>query len=125
MGVDVSIDGTPRRAVTTGDTLTLDAKPHALAFGCPVCTPVDFPLGLGDKDETIVVALPIKPATLEIEGELDKTYQIVENPLISIRAGTNAVPLKSMFQLVTVEQMETAARVKVRLEAGKAVRASF
>ncbi len=125
MGVDVSIDGTPPRAVRTGDTLTLDTRPHSLSFACPVCTPVDLAVGLGDKDDTVVVALPIKPATLVIEGDLDKSYQIMENPLVSIRAGTNSIMLKSMFQLVTVQQMETATRVRVRLEAGKAVRVSF
>ncbi|MDP9035480.1 MAG: serine/threonine protein kinase [Myxococcota bacterium] len=125
MGVDVTIDGATSRKVTTGDTLSVDSKQHALTFACPVCTPVDYALAPGEKDDTIVIAVPIRPATLVIEGDLDKTYQIVEDPLVSIEAGTNTVALKSMFQLVTVQQMETRVQARVRLEAGKAVRVSF
>jgi len=79
----------------------------------------------GDKDETLVVKVPIKPATLLIQGPVDKTYQIVEHPELAVRAGMNTVPLKSAFEPITVKQIDSNVTVPVRLEAGKSVPATF
>ena len=34
------LDGQPERGVSTGDSLALGTKAHALAFSCPVCSTV-------------------------------------------------------------------------------------
>jgi len=125
MGVEVSVDGEPPRAVSSGDVLQLDGKAHTLSFACPVCTPVQRALAAGDKDDTIKVVVPIKPATLVIRGDVDKTYQIVEHPEIQVRAGVNTVALGRTFERVTVTQIETGKSVPVRLEAGQPVPAVF
>jgi hypothetical protein len=125
MGVIVSVDEGPARHVNTGDGLPLDGKAHSLAFTCEVCTVVHREIAPGDKDDTLKVVVPIKPATLFIEGDVDKTYQILQHPEVTVRAGTNVVSLGSAFERVTVEQIETKVSVPVRLEAGNSVRAAF
>ena len=125
MGVTMSIDGAETRGVASGSVLRIDGKAHTLSFTCSVCTPVQREVSAGDKDETLVVKVPIKPATLLIQGPVDKTYQIVEHPELAVRAGMNTVPLKSAFEPITVKQIDSNVTVPVRLEAGKSVPATF
>ncbi|HSY25703.1 MAG TPA: protein kinase [Polyangiaceae bacterium] len=125
MGVDVALDGQPARSVSTGDALSLDGNAHALIFSCPVCAPVEVPIAAGDKNDRLVVSVPIKPATLVVEGNAAKTYQIAQHPELTVRAGTNTIALKSAFEHVTVKEIESGTVVSVRLEAGKSVRVSF
>jgi serine/threonine protein kinase len=125
MGVSVSIDGQPNRSVSTGDTLTLGPKAHSLAFSCPVCAAVQVTVDAGDKDGRLVVSVPVKPATLVVDGDGRRTYEIVEHPELVVRAGTNAVPLRSAYEPITVRQIETGDSVSVRLEASKTIHASF
>jgi tRNA A-37 threonylcarbamoyl transferase component Bud32 len=125
MGVDVALDGQPARAVSSGDALTLDGNAHELVFSCPVCAPVDVSVAAGEKDDRLVVSVPIKPATLVVVGNAAKTYQIAQHPELSVRAGTNTLTLKSAFEHVTVKEIESGTVVSVRLEAGKSVRVSF
>jgi serine/threonine-protein kinase len=125
MGVIVSVDDGSPRHVSTGESMVLDGHAHSLAFTCEVCTLVRRDIPAGDKEETLKVVVPIKPATLIIEGDVDKTYQIVQHPEVTVRAGTNSVSLGSAFERVTVQQIETKVSVPVRLEAGNSVRAGF
>ncbi len=125
MGVLLSGDGAAARNVQAGDTLSLGSKAHSLAFSCPVCTPTEKELGAGDKDETLRVVVPIRPATLVVDGSKDRSYEIAENPLFALHAGANSVPIDGQFQSITVVELETGARVQVRLESGKAVHAAF
>ncbi|MDP9002717.1 MAG: hypothetical protein M3O46_21725, partial [Myxococcota bacterium] len=125
MGLKLSIDGETARDVSSGEVLRLDSKAHALTFSCEVCTPVQLPLAAGDKDDTLQASVPIKAATLIVKGDPDKTYQIVEIPELAVREGSNTVALKSMFKWITVRQMETDVRRRVRLEAGNDVPVSF
>jgi serine/threonine-protein kinase len=131
MGVSVSVDDEPAREVSTGDRLTLDGKPHALVFSCPrrggddPCVAVRLTVPAGDGDDRLVVSVPVKPATLVVEGDVAKTYQIVQHPEISIRAGKNTISLKSAYEPVTVREIETGDSVSVRLEAGQTVPAAF
>jgi eukaryotic-like serine/threonine-protein kinase len=131
MGVKVTVDGEEMRDVASGYVLRLDGKAHALSFTCSfrgigeVCVPVQREVAAGDKDETLVVRLPIKPATLVIQGDQDKTYQLVEHPEIPVRVGTNTVALRSAFESVTVKQIESNTTVPVRLQAGKPAQATF
>ncbi len=125
MGVKISVDDGPPSDVVSGKQLTFDTKAHALTFTCEVCTAKEVPLAEGDKDSNLRVSLSIKPATLIVQGDVDKTYQIVEEPQLVIRAGSNSVAMKSMYGLVRVRQMETDALRTVRLQAGKMVTVSF
>jgi hypothetical protein len=113
------------REVTTGGSLTLDGRAHSLAFSCPVCNSVQVAVAAGDKDETLVVSVPVRPAIVVVEGDLAKTYAIAQHPELTIRAGTNTVPLRSAFERVTVTQIETGVSLAVRLEAGKTIHAAF
>jgi hypothetical protein len=125
MGVTLTVDEEPPRSVSTGDALVLDGGEHALVFSCPVCTPVHRAIGPGSKSETLLVTVPVKPGTLVVEGSVDDTYQVVEHPDLAVRVGANSIPLRSTFERITVKQMETGATATVRLEAGKAIQASF
>jgi eukaryotic-like serine/threonine-protein kinase len=131
MGVKVSVDGEGARDVASGYVLRLDGKAHALSFTCSfrgigeVCVPALREVPAGDKDETLVVKLAIKPATLVIQGDQDKTYQLVEHPEIPVRVGNNTVALGSAFESVTVKQIESNTALPVRLQAGKPVQATF
>ncbi len=125
MGVKLSIDGAASIDESTLATLRLDTKPHSLVFDCEVCTPVQVTLVAGDKDERLPVNVPIKPATLQVKGDGDKTYQIVEDPQLVIRAGQNTVALKSQYRSITVRQIETDERRPVRLVAGQEIRVVF
>jgi eukaryotic-like serine/threonine-protein kinase len=125
MGVKLSIDGEAERDVATGAQLRLDTKAHSLGFGCEVCRTVQVPVAAADKDDTLRVVVPVKPATLVVQGERDKTYQIVEDPQVAVREGANSIPLGSMFRWITVRQLETDLRVRVHLRAGDSVTASF
>jgi hypothetical protein len=125
MGVTVTVDDQPPRSVSTGDSFGVDGAEHQLLFTCPVCTPVRRAVAAGDRNEMLIVAVPVKPGTLVVDGTVGNTYQIVERPDLAIRAGANAIPLRSTFERVTVKEMESGATASVRLEAGKAVEASF
>jgi serine/threonine-protein kinase len=125
MGVSVAVDGAGTRAVSTGDALTLDARAHTLTFTCPVCTSARVYVAAGEKGETVVVSVPIKPATLVVDGMVDSAYQLVEHPELAVGAGANSIPLKSARERATIKQMKTGATVTIRLEAGVTVHASF
>ncbi len=135
MGVRMTIDGAESQDVSTGTVLRLDGKTHALLFTCFVrtpegkleelCQPVQRAIGAGDKDETLVVKVPIKPATLDIQGPGDKTYQLVEHPQLRVGVGANTISLGSAFEPITVKQVDSNTTVHVRLQAGKTVTAAF
>jgi hypothetical protein len=96
-----------------------------LAFSCPVCTSVQVGVDASEKDSTLVVSVPVKPATLVVDGDVSRTYQIVEHPEMAIRSGTNTVPLRSAYEPVTIRQIETGSTVSIRLEAAKTMHAAF
>jgi hypothetical protein len=125
MGVSLAIDGLPERGVSTGDAITVSGRAHTLAFSCPVCSPVMVNVDPGDRDATLSVSVPVKPAMLIIDGDVSRTYQLLEHPELAVRAGTNVIPLRSTFDPVTVRQIETGDSVSVRLEAAKTMHATF
>jgi serine/threonine protein kinase len=126
MGLQLSIDDEPPRDVSTGETLRLDTKAHGLTFSCEVCTPEQRTVAAGEKDDTLNVTVPVKAAILDLRGDPDKNYQIVEDPQLAIRAGSNSVAMKSrMFWPIHVREMETDRRIPARLAAGKTVSATF
>jgi eukaryotic-like serine/threonine-protein kinase len=125
MGVSVSIDGQPDRGVSTGDALALNQRAHTLSFSCPVCIPVQLSVDAADRDTTLAVSVPVKPATLVVDGDVSRTYQVVEHPELVVRAGTNILPLRSAYEPVTVKQIETGEAVSVRLEAARTLHVAF
>jgi serine/threonine protein kinase len=125
MGVSLSIDGLPERGVSTGDSLGLGTRAHTLAFSCPVCSTVVVNVEASDRDTTLAVSVPVKPAILVIDGDVSRTYQLVEHPELVVRAGFNTIPLRSTFDPVTVRQIESGDSVSVRLEAAKTLHAAF
>ncbi len=90
-----------------------------------MCTPVQLGVDVSERDSTLVVSVPVKPATLLVDGDVSRTYQLVEHPELAIRAGTNSVPVRSAYEPVTVKQIETGATISVRLEAAKTMHAAF
>ena len=125
MGIKLSIDGAPSIDESTRATLRLDTRPHSLVFDCDVCTAVQVTVPAGERDERLSVNVPIKPATLIVKGDSDKTYQIVEDPQLVVQVGANSVALKSQYRSITVRQIETDERRPVRLVAGQEIRAVF
>jgi eukaryotic-like serine/threonine-protein kinase len=131
MGVAMSVDGQPPRDVSTGDKVNLDPKPHWLTFSCSrsgnddPCISVRLTVPGGEKDDTLVVTVPVKPATLIVEGDAAKTYEVAQHPELAVHAGTNTLPLKSAYDRVTVTEIETGSSMPVRLEAGRTVHVSF
>jgi serine/threonine protein kinase len=125
MGVVVSVDRQPARSVITGDVVPVDSHAHVLSFSCSVCTDIPVAVAPGERDETLLVSVPVKPAILVIEGDVEQTYQIAEHPALTVRAGTNTIALKSAFERVNIKQIETGTTAFVRLEAGRSVRVRF
>jgi serine/threonine protein kinase len=125
LGAWVSVDGKPERPVSTGDAVTLDSEAHLLTFSCPVCTPIERSIAAGERSETLHVDVPIKAATLLVEGSAVDHYQIVQHPELRVEVGKNPIRLKSAYELVTIEQMETGVQRQLRLEAGRAITVSF
>ncbi len=131
MGVSVSVDGDPAAEVSSGARLTLDSRVHSLDFTCPrrggddPCVAYHLSVAPGDKDDTLVVSVPVKPATLVVEGDRTRSYQVVQHPEIPLRVGSNTVQVRSAYESVTVQELETGKTLSVRLEAGKTLRAAF
>jgi serine/threonine-protein kinase len=123
MGVQVSIDGQAPRNVATGDSIPLDGKAHSLLFTCPVCASTERDVPAGDKDDTLAVKVPIKPATLTITGDGNHQYQIGGHSEVQARVGRNQVAMDGMFETVTVKDLNTSVAVTVRLQAGHEVEA--
>ena len=72
-----------------------------------------------------MVRLAIKPATLNIVGDGNMSYQISGHPEVVGRVGANSVAMRSEYEGVTVTQIESSKAVTVRLFAGHGVEASF
>jgi tetratricopeptide (TPR) repeat protein len=88
-GVLVAVDGDAAAEAATGRSITVDTKPHALAFSCveDLCEPQTRNVGVGETDESIEVELKIKPAKLMIVGDLTKSYSVVEKPNLTVHPG--------------------------------------
>jgi serine/threonine-protein kinase len=126
MGVKLSIDDGPLRSVSTGWREPVDTRAHKFVFSCDVCgAREERTIAAGEKDETVSVNVPIKPGILSIRGDGNKTYQVLEDPMLVVRAGDNSIPLNGQFRSITVRQLETDIRKPVRLEAGQTITVSF
>jgi serine/threonine-protein kinase len=88
-GIRMTIDGVPAPDPDPSKPITLDERPHTLAFTCAgdLCVPKSMPIEAGDKPLTFPVELAIPPAKLLIAGDPSHTYGIVELPNLSVLGG--------------------------------------
>jgi hypothetical protein len=128
-GVLFAVDGEPAAAATSGTTLSLSTTGHTFRFTCvnDVCDPLEKQIPAGETDENVVVTMAIKPAILVVEGRVDATYRIVEEPSLNVRVG---VPLsvamhgKSQYSVHLVE-LPSNKVLSTTLHAGREKQVTF
>ncbi len=122
-GVQIAVDGAPAADAQRGFHVTFDGDKHVLTFTCKAdaCAPYEKVFGIGEKDETIDVAMRILPATLTIKNaDSGSSYRIVEEPTIAISAGVPAtIPMDSARRVVHVVEYPSQRTATGRLQAGK------
>lgn len=128
-GVELTVDGSAPRAVNLGDTLPFDHRAHRLEFSCAhdLCEPFAEAIKPGTSDEDLQVALAIRPARLQIEGNLAHRFVVREEPALGCgcAAVPMIVPLHSGQRVVHVTDVDTKQTVTVTLIAGKTTVVSF
>ncbi len=132
-GVLVAVDGDPATEASSGKTITLDTKPHALVFSCieDLCKPQTRNVGVGEADENVEIELKIKPARLTIVGDPNKTFVITELPQLNPHANAAAieVPLNRKSETFHVAQLgpdgKAERELPVTFSAGQPSRAVF
>jgi hypothetical protein len=127
-GVLVAVDGDSATEASTGKSLTLNEKPHALVFSCieDLCEPQTRNVKGGDSDESVEVELRIKPAKLTVVGDGTKSYVIKELPQLAVQANVGAsVPMSRKTETFHVRELLTNREVAVTLTAGQSGQAVF
>ena len=128
-GVEMRVDGAKPAAVAIGAQLALDGRKHHLSFDCvrDLCEPVELSVGAGPADEQVDVVLNIRPAQIQIEGNLAHRFAIQEEPSLgSACAGVvMAIPLHSGERVVHVIDQQTSRSIAVVLTAGQTTLVSF
>lgn len=125
-GVLVSVDGQPA-GNAPGAAIVVDRRQHVLEFRCvrDLCEPVSRTLSPGDRDETLEIALKIRPARLRIEGDPTGRY-LLEERSIEFRTGdVISVPMSESEQRFTVRDLRSGSTKKVTLLAGNLVEQTF
>ena len=127
-GVTVAVDGEPATVASVGLRIHVDNKPHTLTFACmnELCNPQQRLITGGETEETIVVFMSIKPATLVLEGNPQLTYRILEEPTVTLRPRIPVlVPMKSARYPVHVVELPSNRTMSVTLMAGQEKRLAF
>jgi hypothetical protein len=128
-GVEVTIDGEPKVSISVGAALTFDSRAHRLKFYCiaDLCEPAEVAIAPRSGDQDIDLALKIRPARVQIEGNLDHRFMIQEDPSLgSACAGVELkVPLESGQRVVHVIDLQTSRSIAVVLTAGHTTLVSF
>jgi hypothetical protein len=128
-GVEVTIDGEPKVPISVGAALTFDSRAHRLKFYCiaDLCEPAEVAIAPRSGDQDIDLALKIRPARVQIEGNLDHRFMIQEDPSLgSACAGVELkVPLESGQRVVHVIDLQTSRSIAVVLTAGHTTLVSF
>jgi hypothetical protein len=130
-GVHMAIDGraAPDLSPVQGLSFSLDDKAHTLSFTCEqdMCEPRSREISPGDKDESIEVALRIRPAQLLVDGDPSHSYAIEEMPHIVLGAGgARDIPMAAGAKTVTVfDRTDPKNRRQAQLRAGQQVTVSF
>ncbi len=129
-GVQVAVDGDPGFPISSGATLTFDNRhTHDLTFSCvaDLCEPSKVTIETRSGDREIDVALKIRPAQIQIEGNLDHRFMIQEDPSLGTAcAGVELkVPLDSGQRVVHVIDLQTSRCIAIVLTAGRTSLVSF
>lgn len=129
-GVEVAVDGDPPVSISAGANLAFDnRRAHHLDFSCvrDLCEPSKITVGAGSGDQDVDITLKIRPAHLQIEGNLDHRFMIQEDPSLgSACAGVELkVPLEAGQRFVHVIDLQTSRCVAVVLTAGHTTLVSF
>ncbi len=128
-GVEVAVDGEPVFPISAGATLTFDDRAHRLKFYCvrDLCEPSELTIAPRSGDQDIDLTLKIRPAQLQIEGNLEHRFMVQEDPALgSACAGVQlTVPLESGQRVVHVIDMQTSRAIEVVLMAGHTTLVSF
>ena len=128
-GVEVTIDGEPRVPISAGAALTFDSRAHRLTFYCiaDLCEPAEVAIAPRSGDQDLDLALKIRAAQVQIEGNLDHRFMVQEDPSLgSACAGVQLkVPMDSGMRVVHVIDLQTSRSIEVVLTAGRTTLISF
>lgn len=127
-GVIVAVDGDPAVTAETGNTLTLDDKPHTLRFTCKNdwCEPLSRGVEPGANGMSLEVELKIRPASLVVDGNEGRRYAVKERPGLIVAAGVPIdISMTRGSEPVHVRELETDREKIVNLKVGEQIRASF
>ncbi len=127
-GVVVSVDGTGVQPVSAGMRFPLDSKGHVLRFSCAndYCEPEERTVSASESDESIKVALVLKPATLIVVGRAGQSYRVTEQPTLGVRSGApTKVPMKAGKDVVHIVELPSNQERRVTLTAGAEARVEF
>jgi eukaryotic-like serine/threonine-protein kinase len=124
----VSIDGRDAESKTTGDTIRVDEREHALRFSCAqdLCEAQSRKVAAGKGDETVLVELRSKPATLIVDGPPGASYSIDGYAGLVIKSGTPVNIKVPPERFVMLRDLSNPARQqKVDVERGQQVKVKF
>jgi hypothetical protein len=128
-GVEVRLDDTKIGAIVVGERLAVDARMHHLTLACvrDMCEPSQISIAPDSNDAELDVALNVRPAQIQIEGNLAHRFAIAEEPSLGCAcAGVPmAVPLHTGERVVHVVDQQTSRSITVVLVAGRTTLVSF
>jgi eukaryotic-like serine/threonine-protein kinase len=127
-GVLVALDDGAAQPASEGMRIAVDGNPHELRFTCAsdLCEAQSRSVGEGARDVELGVEMRLKPATLLVDGELERHYQIDKFPEVIVRASVPArVPVRRGDETVTVTELETGEHKSVLLPPGRTANVSF
>jgi hypothetical protein len=128
-GVIVSVDGTSvLNSPPPNSKLTLDLQEHTLKFTCSqdFCVPQEKDIAAGDQGDTIAINLTIRPATLQVNGDVGSSYRITEEPELAVVAGTPVkVRMGSAYMTIHVVNLANNKSREYSLVAGKTLAVDF
>jgi hypothetical protein len=120
-GVAIAVDGVQQIVDTQpGSKLTLDLEKHELTFTCrnDGCIPDQKTIAAGDHDDSIDIALKIRPAKLKILGSPGSTYSSSDEPTLAIGMTSDAmVPMSAGQRVFHVTELPSNRTLSAMLTA--------
>lgn len=126
-GVLIAVDGaTTTSGATDGFRLTLDLGEHNLTFSCAqdLCVPEDHVIAAGDHDETMNIAMKIRPSYLTVSGGRS-TYRITTLGLDVGVGIKTTIPMQAGVLPITVVELGTNKTTGGTLVAGRSLTIDF
>ena len=128
-GVTLTLDGEPVAQPSAGARLPMTRESHTIKLTCAndACEPDVRTVAAGADDEVIDVTLAIRPASLVVDADGDRRFQLREDPTIVFGAREVVrVPMKGSLATMHVVDLAAPDRVEpVTLTAGKQSRVTF